>query len=848
MNYIIKLMLTVSLFLGLSFSATAQLNEGFEGAFPPAGWAILDNGVQQNQSWEKATQNPNTGSAHAFVNFSSSTTELAEDWLVTPKIKPTTGNTTLTFQVTNDFSGNDGSTYSIRVSTTSQSDFSSFAVDTTFTEADFTANTYKAFSVDLVEYIDQEIFVAFVLSNSKGDSWLLDDVSGPAAVAFSEAPDCNADLIQPDPLTWNAVPVSSMLGWSPATGGPTGYKLSIGTSQGSTDFLALTDIGNVTTYQPMSNFAFDTRYYVTIVAYNGNGDGMDCQEIEFTTEASTSSSLDCTTTTTENRTVCYGNNATESFSLSSGNGNQVNLKFTTGTVENNQDSIKIYDGTDNTGRLLNDGNFFGNNGDLKNLSFTSTSSNLFVEIISDGSNSCRTGEQTQIAYTATCTNCVPPIATVAAGMCDVNDSEFFINLTTTSLGNGTLTLYNTQNATQQTIASTGTIPVGPFNFGAAELLLYNSNTECIVKLPPVSVTGCTPANDDCTSAAALSLSPDNTCANKVSGTTTAATASAETGLCTANALDVWYSFTAASTAKHTFELSNAVGIPSVAVYSGTCVGLTLVGECVNNLRTNVDLTSGQTYLVQVSTDDAQTAGTFDLCAYATPAAPANDLCANATAIPCPAGLTSTGIDATFATNTGATTCNSNPVGAGVWYQLTGSGGLLNVTVNPNEWDAEIQLWSGANCNSLTCVSNTDVEGTNAAEMITNFQTMASTTYYLYVGASSIGGLTGTFDLTVTCPEPPMATINCLDNPVNDPCNNISIAGVGEVQQDVTACQTIETTTSVVTIESGQNVTFKAGTSITMKAGFSVKAGATFRAHIEGCAAPVTSSEGKKASE
>ena len=261
--------LTVFLF-GISHIGHAQLSEGFEGTFPPVGWASFDNGVQQDQSWEKSSNNPNTGSAHAFVNFSTSTTEFAEDWLVTPKLLPDGTNNTLTFQATNDFAGNTGSIYTIRVSTTSQTDKLSFTTELTLTEADFTPDVYQVFNVNLSAYIGQEIYVAFVLENSKGDSFILDDVSGPPTATVGTVPNCDAALIVPDPKTWNDVPLNSQLGWSSASGDPTGYKIQIGTSQGGAEFLTLTDIGTVTSYQPATEFAPNTRYYVTIVAYNSS--------------------------------------------------------------------------------------------------------------------------------------------------------------------------------------------------------------------------------------------------------------------------------------------------------------------------------------------------------------------------------------------------------------------------------------------------------------------------------------------------------------------------------------------------------------------------------------------------
>lgn len=844
MKSIIYLFSIFLLLSGLPIEATAQLNEGFEGTFPPNGWVVLDNGVQTNQSWGKSSKNANNGSSHAYVAFSSSTTELAEDWLITPKVKPDASNKTLTFHATNDFNGNTNSIYTIRVSTTSQSDRSSFTTVATYAEADFTAKTYKSFNVDLSAYEDQEIYIAFVLENSRGDSYLLDDVSGLPLVSFGEVPMCDVMLSQPPSTAWNVVPVDITLAWTPASGGPTGYKIQIGTSQGGSEFLALTDVGNTTSYKPMNNLANDTRYYVKVTPYNRNGDAADCQEYEFVTESSTSANLDCTTNNSSvSRSVCYGNNATESFSLSANDGKQVNLTFNAGTVENNQDEIYIYDGTDASGRLLNAGKLYGNNGDLNNLSYTSTTSNLFVQITSDASNSCSTGEQTPINYTASCVDCVPPIATVAKGNCDGNNNQFYLELNITNKGSSDLVLTNDQNVQTQDITSTGIIQVGPFNYGTVQLSLRSENNFCSIELPAVTVESCPPANEDCANAMSIMLS-DNNCSNIVKGVVGTASISDNVGACSNNQNDVWYAFTADSTTNHIFEFTNRGITQSMSLYSGSCgENLSTVGECESDSLISANLVDGQTYLIRISSTDSLALDTFSFCAKLAP--PTNDLCTDAQLLACPAGIDSMNIDATNATATGAMACNSNAVGAGVWYRLIGTGSRLAITATPQNWNAEIQIFSGADCNNLTCQTSADAAGNNAAETISNFQTTANTTYYIYIGANETSGSAGLFNLSITCIEN-TSNIICLDNPTNDPCNNIQI-NEGTVNQNVTACQTINTAESAVTIENSQTVEFKAGTSITLKAGFTVQKGALFTAKIEACSSNLKSEEEQETS-
>ena len=62
-----------------------------------------------------------------------------------------------------------------------------------------------------------------------------------------------------------------------------GYHLTIGTSPGIGDILNDFDVGNVLTYNPVTNFPPSTTIYVLIAPYNENGFSLDCLEESFTT-------------------------------------------------------------------------------------------------------------------------------------------------------------------------------------------------------------------------------------------------------------------------------------------------------------------------------------------------------------------------------------------------------------------------------------------------------------------------------------------------------------------------------------------------------------------------------------
>tara|TARA_R110002050_G_scaffold74772_6_gene160330 strand:- start:97236 stop:99518 length:2283 start_codon:yes stop_codon:yes gene_type:complete len=79
------------------------------------------------------------------------------------------------------------------------------------------------------------------------------------------------------------VSVSSNIDWA-AISNATGYYISIGTTPGGTEITNKEDVGNVTTYKPLSDFAENQDIYVTIIPYNSVGEASVCTEESFLTE------------------------------------------------------------------------------------------------------------------------------------------------------------------------------------------------------------------------------------------------------------------------------------------------------------------------------------------------------------------------------------------------------------------------------------------------------------------------------------------------------------------------------------------------------------------------------------
>ncbi|HBG71709.1 MAG: hypothetical protein A2W93_06640 [Bacteroidetes bacterium GWF2_43_63] len=135
-------------------------------------------------------------------------------------------------------------------------------------------------------------------------------------------------------------------------------------------------------------------------------------------------------------------------------------------------------------------------------------------------------------------------------------------------------------------------------------------------------------------------------------------------------------------------------------------------------------------------------------------APANDLCANATALPC--GTTNlAGTTVNTVSETAGTGCTMSTYG--VWYTFTGTGTDNTISVTTTAFDAEMAIMSGT-CGSLTNIACKDAALSSGTETYT-FTTTLGTTYYVYVGYYGTGTTTGDFTISRSCVSPCAGTPN-----------------------------------------------------------------------------------------
>ncbi|HMC96152.1 MAG TPA: proprotein convertase P-domain-containing protein, partial [Flavobacteriales bacterium] len=215
---------------------------------------------------------------------------------------------------------------------------------------------------------------------------------------------------------------------------------------------------------------------VVLSANNGPG---TCALASSTRQSNCAVLIECGNTAVVNH--CYGNFDPRTFTFTTTSvGETVTATFLSGTMAAG-DVIRAYDGTDNTGTPLP--GLTGSFANLTNATATSISESIFIEIQSDGSNSCQTGQQTSWQFEVQCTNltCSPATASATVNAnCSLIDVEVF------DPGNeGSTTLqYIVNGGSPQTWPATlfggEIVTLGPFIPGqnVQIILLHPSEASC----------------------------------------------------------------------------------------------------------------------------------------------------------------------------------------------------------------------------------------------------------------------------------------------------------------------------------------------------------------------------------
>lgn len=306
--------ITLILLALVSFNfGTAQFVEDFSGtAFPPTGWTQYPgtNGLGTTVTW--GLNDPATP-AFALCLWEDVTGGLAEDWLVTPSVAINATQNVLTFDAT-DFNQPDfGSVLSIRVSTTSQTDMTTFVEVENLDESELGNNAnavFTGFNVNLAAYINQNVFVAFVLIQDDGDAVAIDNVefiAGAAAVPGVANTPTPADMatgvaVDLTDVNGDGAPDNSVLfGWAPDSSlgsvAPDDYQILLGDSPTTLASLGVAP-ATITLPTRITGLVYNTTYFWQIIPRNTAGPAVNAPIWSFTTEVGAISAPNDVTTPT----------------------------------------------------------------------------------------------------------------------------------------------------------------------------------------------------------------------------------------------------------------------------------------------------------------------------------------------------------------------------------------------------------------------------------------------------------------------------------------------------------------------------------------------------------------------
>ncbi|MBK7384708.1 MAG: T9SS type A sorting domain-containing protein [Flavobacteriales bacterium] len=282
---------------------------------------------------------------------------------------------------------------------------------------------------------------------------------------------------------------------------------------------------------------------------------------------------------------CYRNFDTRTFTFTSSDPmGTLTLSFISGTMGPG-DVIRTYSGTNNGGAPIP--TLTGHFATLTGVSGTSVGTTLFIEIDSDGSNSCATGQQTSWNFEVKCTaGCTEPDAAISVNnLCATN--QFNIDAEILFTGDGSsVTLQYTVNGGAPTdipgLLENDIETLGPFAIGDVVnvRLLHESDAACDRNFGNFFYSGGCPSAETCVNALNLATQssplPGTTLGRVHDFTFACGTATANT------APDAIYYMDVPNGAQFNIrQQSNTYNSQHYVRYGGACPGTNVIA-CVDD--------------------------------------------------------------------------------------------------------------------------------------------------------------------------------------------------------------------------------------------------------------------------
>ncbi|TXE17452.1 T9SS type A sorting domain-containing protein [Psychroserpens burtonensis] len=521
-----------------------------------------------------------------------------------------------------------------------------------------------------------------------------------ATQVVSNPPNCDALLTETTDVS-----IDGEISWSSATGIPTGYFVTAGTTSGGTDLADNVDNGALTTFS-LGVLLENTTYFVTITPYNDNGSATGCAEQTFITKTYIPGEI-CEVAIDVTLPYSEATGTTAGFGDDYAGSPGASGCGTTSSYLNGDDIVYSYTATSDTQISIDldpVGTWSGvfvytncsdigtscvagvgsSNSDIREIDLDVINGTTYYIVISTFA-SPQTVDYALDIFENPCTDATVTYAVVSD--CDVSGG-FVIDVEITDLGTAsTLLVSNDQNADTFTVTVAETVQFGPF-VNATDVIITvddqdDDDDSCTIASEAQTQVGCPPANDECDAAIALTVNADTDCAEITSATTQFATASAQPDDATGTPnTDVWFTFVATAV-NNNIVISNVVnqgGGTSTSTDMGMSVfdaaagcnmtDVNEVGESDPDTLSLSGLTIGNTYYVRVyGWSSSIQYNNFDICIGTPLAPPSNDECSGAIVLNTSSGPTCE--NAVSGTTQSATPSGSGCTGGrDVWYSFT----------------------------------------------------------------------------------------------------------------------------------------------------------------------------------